>query len=91
MQLVVPSAVRAAVAAAINMRRFRAPWQGAAIMQGYTPIQLVVPSAVRMAVITDAIICSVHFKVSRFVIICPLSYFWFYIIVIRMPPVSSRA
>ena len=40
----------------------------------YIPIQLVVPNAVRMAVITDAIICSVHFKVSRFVIIFLLSF-----------------
>ena len=43
---------------------FRAPWQGAAIMQGYTPIQLVAPSAVSTAVIIDANICSVHLIVS---------------------------
>ena len=45
---------------------FRAPWQGAAIMQGYTPIQLVAPSAVSTAVIIDANICSANLKVSFF-------------------------
>ena len=33
------------------------------------PMQLVVPSAVRIAVAMDAMICSVHFKVSFFDIV----------------------
>ena len=33
----------------------------------YIPMQLVAPSAVSTAVMTDAMICSVHFRVSRFV------------------------
>ena len=33
------------------------------------PIQLVAPSAVRIAVATDAMICTIHFTVSFFVII----------------------
>ena len=36
--------------------------------RGYNPMQLVVPSAVSIAEIIDAMICSVHFKVSFFVI-----------------------
>ena len=35
----------------------------------YIPIQLVAPSAVSTAVMTDAMICSVHFRVSFLVII----------------------
>ena len=34
-----------------------------------TPMQLVVPSAVNIAVATDAIICTIHLKVSFFVIV----------------------
>ena len=34
----------------------------------YIPMHEVVPSAVSTAVITDAMICSVHFRVSLFVI-----------------------
>jgi hypothetical protein len=36
----------------------------------YTPMHEVVPSAVSTAEMIDAMICSVHFKVSFFVIRC---------------------
>ena len=39
----------------------------------YIPMHEVAPSAVSTAVITDAMICSVHFKVSFLVIIYLLS------------------
>ena len=41
----------------------------------YMPMHEVVPSAVSTAVITDAMICSVHFRVSLFVIKYLLSVF----------------
>ena len=41
----------------------------------YIPMHEVVPSAVSTAVITDAMICSVHFRVSLFVIKYLLSVF----------------
>ena len=37
-------------------------------MQGYAPIHDTVPIAVRIAVAIDAIICTIHFRVSFFVI-----------------------
>ena len=43
--------------------------------RGYIPMHEVVPSAVSTAVITDAMICSVHFRVSLFVIKYLLSVF----------------
>ena len=44
-------------------------WLG--IVLGYIPMHEVAPSAVSTAVITDAMICSVHFNVSFFVILYP--------------------
>ena len=38
------------------------------MMQGYAPIHDTVPIAVRIAVAIDAIICTIHLKVSFFVI-----------------------
>ena len=43
----------------------------------YIPMHEVAPSAVSTAVITDAMICSVHFSVSFLVIIYLLSAFRF--------------
>ena len=49
-------------------------------MQGYIPMQLVAPNAVSTAVMTDAMICSVHFSVSLLLIKYLLSAFRFYIV-----------
>ena len=51
----------------------------------------VAPSAVSTAVITDAMICSVHFSVSLLLIKYLLSAFRFYIGVISSALLSSRA
>ena len=55
------------------------------------PMHEVAPSAVSTAEITDAMICSVHFKVSLFDINSSFLPFRFYIGVISSALLSSRA
>ena len=50
-----------------QQKRIPADWRG--LLFVYIPMHEVAPSAVSTAVITDAMICSVHFNVSFLVII----------------------
>ena len=54
-----------------QQKRIPADWRG--LLFVYIPMHEVAPSAVSTAVMTDAMICSVHFSVSLFVIIYLLS------------------
>ena len=60
----------------------RQPYASGSIIPLYNPMHEVAPSAVSTAVITDAMICSVHFRVSLFDINSSFLPFRFYIGVI---------
>jgi len=49
-------------------------------------MQLVAPRAVRIADAIDAMICTIHFRVSFLVIAYLLPYYWFY----ALPEFSGR-
>ena len=44
----------------------------------YIPMQLVAPSAVTIAVATDAMICTMNFSVSFFVMVLIFKFYHFY-------------
>ena len=68
----------------------RQPYASGSIIPLYNPMHEVAPSAVSTAVITDAMICSVHFRVSLFDINSSFLPFRFYIGVISSALLSSR-